>query len=330
MEVGEPNANGRSSYTPEALPSENHDDAMTHHNPCLGTVIPSRIFVGGIDRRVSESSLRHVFSQYGGVKEVKIVVDRSGMSKGYGFVTFETEDDALKVLNDANGIHLKDRKLSVAQAVRKQQTASKWTLINSKRISVANPDSTVPLPMSCGTLYHTTSTGYPYTYQNGVAYFHCPTTNHLPHHWPPAPPVMHPQAHQPVYQQPPCHLYQYVPNQYQWNVTQSLVPSGPVMYSHPSEYLYQPPNEGSVLENTTQELLDPTVQQIYPLYPQSAEGMRPVVLQHDPAKNQTFPHLHVHPQPKYRRHINHKDHRCLPEATEPPDSSTLHTSQTLM
>ncbi|XP_041821739.1 protein boule-like [Chelmon rostratus] len=326
MDAGEPNANGSSSYVPEVLPPESHDDGMTHHTPRLCTVIPNRIFVGGIDHKVSESDLRHIFSQRGPIKEVKIVVDRSGMSKGYGFVTFQTEDDALKVLNDVNGIHLKDKKLSIAQAFRKQQASGQ-----TMSTSVASPDSTVPLPMSCGTLFQTTCTGSLYTFQNGMAYFHCPGMNQLPHHWPqPAPPVMHPQAQQPVYQQPASHHYQCVPNQYQWNVTQSLVPSGPV-YPQPSDYLYQPTNGGSVqppppvMENTTPEFIEPTVQQVYPLYPQRAERMRPIVLQHDPGKNQTFPHLHVHLQPKYRRRFNHKDYRCLPEATEPPDASVLHS-----
>lgn len=32
--------------------------------------------------KVNESDLQHFFSQHGAVKEVKIVIDRSGMSKG--------------------------------------------------------------------------------------------------------------------------------------------------------------------------------------------------------------------------------------------------------
>uniref|UniRef100_A0A8C9YSJ0 RRM domain-containing protein n=1 Tax=Sander lucioperca TaxID=283035 RepID=A0A8C9YSJ0_SANLU len=206
---------------------------------------------------VNESDLRHVFSQHGAVKEVKIVIDRSGMSKGYGFVTFETQDDALKVLHDANGICFKDKKLSIGQAVRKQQGPGQSKLTS---VFVTIPDSALPVPMSCGTLHLTTSAGYPYTYHNGVAYFHCPNMSSPAHHW-------------------PC-----APNQYQWNVVQvgkikpflvqeslanrspvvnvfvqSPMPSSPVMYSQQSEYLYQhadgapfqPPLP--VMEDTTPE-----------------------------------------------------------------------------
>lgn len=37
---------------------------------------------------------------------------------------------------------------------------------------------------AAGTMYLTTSTGYPYTYHNGVAYFHTPEVASVPPPWP--------------------------------------------------------------------------------------------------------------------------------------------------
>lgn len=37
---------------------------------------------------------------------------------------------------------------------------------------------------AAGTMYLTTSTGYPYTYHNGVAYFHAPELTSVPQPWP--------------------------------------------------------------------------------------------------------------------------------------------------
>ncbi|CAK6976921.1 protein boule-like [Scomber scombrus] len=319
-----------SSSTPDLPTTGNHSsssnsDSTTHHlHPRLGTVIPNRIFVGGIDYKVNESDLRHVFSQHGAVKEVKIVLDRVGMSKGYGFVTFETEEDALKILHDANGIYLKDKKLSIGQAVRKRQPSGQ-----TKNVPLAAPDHAVPVPMSCGTLHLTTSTGYPYTYHNGVAYFHCPNMNPPTQHWPHTPPVMLPQSHQPVYQQPAYHQYQCVPNQYQWNVVQPQMPSSPVVYSQPSDCLYQPTDGGFVLDPIP-EFVESTAQQVYSAYPQRTEGMTPIAPQRDPGKNQMFPHSRIHLKSKYRRYAHHKDYHYLPEATEPLDASMLYTSQPLM
>uniref|UniRef100_A0A3B3XXF5 Protein boule-like n=1 Tax=Poecilia mexicana TaxID=48701 RepID=A0A3B3XXF5_9TELE len=136
---------------------------LTHHPPIPGTIIPNRIFVGGIDHRVNEGDLHQIFSQYGAVKDVKIIIDRSGISKRYGFVTFENQDDVLRILSNATEISFKEKKLCIGQA--------------NARMANLDPQ------MSCGTFYLTTSTGHPYTYHKGVAYFHCPSMNPLAHHW---------------------------------------------------------------------------------------------------------------------------------------------------
>ncbi|XP_075950600.1 protein boule-like [Anarhichas minor] len=317
-----PSQNSSCSSSPEVLPSGTHDDSPTHYTRCPGTfihrpgtIIPNRIFVGGIDCNVNESDLRYVFSQHGAVKEVKIVIDRSGLSKGYGFVTFESQDDALKILHDANGICFKDKKLNIGQAVRRQQATAQ-----TKSVLVPAPDSATP--WACGT----TPAGCPYIYHNGAAYFHCPN---MPQHWP--------VSHQPVYQQPAYHHHhQCAPNQYQWNVVQSPMPPSPVVYPQPSEYLYQPADGGPVqpplpvMEDTTPEFVEPTVLQVYPSYPPRTDGMTPIVLQHDPRKNLMFPRVQVHRKPKYRWFIHHEDYHYLPEAAEPPGASMLYTHQPLM
>ncbi|CAO1402091.1 unnamed protein product [Diamesa tonsa] len=82
----------------------------------FGTLIPNRIFGDG---DTTESELCRVFSAYGNVKSTKIIVDRAGVSKGYGFVTFETELEASR-LHDGRCVILRDRKLNIAPAIKKQ------------------------------------------------------------------------------------------------------------------------------------------------------------------------------------------------------------------
>jgi len=65
--------------------------------PKYGTVVPNRVFVGGISASTSEAELAQLFSAYGNVKATKIISDRAGVSKGYGFVTFETEEEAKRL-----------------------------------------------------------------------------------------------------------------------------------------------------------------------------------------------------------------------------------------
>lgn len=50
----------------------------------------------------TEAELCRLFSAYGNVKSTKIIVDRAGVSKGYGFVTFETEQEAQRLQSDVS------------------------------------------------------------------------------------------------------------------------------------------------------------------------------------------------------------------------------------
>nr|XP_021526368.1 protein boule-like [Aotus nancymaae] len=153
-------------------PSSNPVSPVPLNNPTsaprYGTVIPNRIFVGGIDFETNESDLRKFFSQYGSVKEVKIVNDRAGVSRGYGFIAFEAQGDAQKILQEAEKLNYKGKKLNIGPAIRKQE-------VGISRSSI--------MP-AVGTMYLTTSTGYPYIYHNGVAYFHTPEVTSVPPPWP--------------------------------------------------------------------------------------------------------------------------------------------------
>ncbi|XP_008144711.1 protein boule-like isoform X3 [Eptesicus fuscus] len=252
--------------------------------PRYGTVIPNRIFVGGIDFKTNENDLRKFFSQYGSVKEVKIVNDRAGVSKGYGFVTFETQEDAQKILQEAEKLNYKDKKLNIGPAIRKQQ--------------VGIPRSSI-MP-AAGTMYLTTSTGYPYTYHNGVAYFHTPEVTSVPPPWPSrsisSSPVM---VTQPVYQQSAYHYQapaQCLPGQWQWSVPQSPASSAPFLYLQPSEVFYQPveiaqdggcvPPPLSLMEASIPEpYSDHGVQGTYhQVYASSAIAMPAPVMQPEPIK----------------------------------------------
>lgn len=74
--------------------------SLSSNAPKYGTLVPNRVFVGGIASNTSEEELAKLFSIYGHVKSIKIISDRAGVSKGYGFVTFEQENEAKKVLKE--------------------------------------------------------------------------------------------------------------------------------------------------------------------------------------------------------------------------------------
>jgi hypothetical protein len=133
-----------------------------------GTLVPNRIFVGGISSSTTEEELVDLFSPYGLVRATKIIVDRAGVSKGYGFVTFETEEEAKRLYNAINDKEIdpivhRERRLNIAPAVKKQ------TSIVSDGVSVGIPVSRAhELPYGSA-LDGTTSGGY------GLPYY---TTGH--------------------------------------------------------------------------------------------------------------------------------------------------------
>jgi RNA recognition motif-containing protein len=47
-----------------------------------------------------------MFSAYGSVKATKVISDRAGVSKGYGFVTFETEEEAKRLVEIVSSLLL--------------------------------------------------------------------------------------------------------------------------------------------------------------------------------------------------------------------------------
>ena len=59
----------------------------------------NKLFVGSLPWAVNDSSLRELFSQYGEISEAVVIIDRAtGRSKGFGFVTFTTEEAAQAAL----------------------------------------------------------------------------------------------------------------------------------------------------------------------------------------------------------------------------------------
>ncbi|KAK5847560.1 hypothetical protein PBY51_016680 [Eleginops maclovinus] len=253
------------------ITAESQDDTLTPDTPRPVFIVPNRLYVRGIDYRFKESDLVDFFSQYGPVSEVKIVIHRSGISEGYAFVTFGSEEDALKVLHalQDNGICLKGKELRVSQAFSKHRL--------SRPNQRAAPYFIVPPPINSRTNFLKTPSGFPFVYHKGMAYFNFPNMVPPAPQRPPAPQVPSPQ---PVYQQPVFHRH---PNECpyyrsQWNVMRSPLPSTPVLHSQQSEYLYWPPNGGPV----PPQFVEPMVGQAFPMDPPRVERMTHFVLHPQP------------------------------------------------
>ncbi len=74
----------------------------------------TKLYVGNLSYETSESDLRSLFAQSGTVNEVVLIKDRdTGSSKGFGFVTMSSQDEANKAIQQFNGHSLGSRELKV-------------------------------------------------------------------------------------------------------------------------------------------------------------------------------------------------------------------------
>lgn len=81
----------------------------------------NRLYVGNLSYQASNDSLRAAFSAFGEVADVHVVTDRdSGQSRGFGFVTMGSAQEAQNAMNGMNGSMLDGRPLKVNEAEERQ------------------------------------------------------------------------------------------------------------------------------------------------------------------------------------------------------------------
>ncbi|WZH47068.1 RRM domain-containing protein [Fusarium acuminatum] len=74
----------------------------------------SKLYVGNLSWNTSDETLREAFSQFGQVTDSIIMRDReTGRARGFGFVTFSTEDEANAAVEGLNEQELDGRRIRV-------------------------------------------------------------------------------------------------------------------------------------------------------------------------------------------------------------------------
>ncbi len=91
-----------------------------------------KIYVGNLSFSTTEDSLRTKFEEFGQVEEVAIITDRdTGRSRGFGFVTMPSSDEATAAIEALNSVELDGRALKVNEARPRRETGggsqrSRW------------------------------------------------------------------------------------------------------------------------------------------------------------------------------------------------------------
>lgn len=81
----------------------------------------NRLFVGNLSWSTTDESLREAFHQYD-VVEARVIIDRfSGRSRGFGFITFASEDGAVAAKNEMNNKEVDGRAVRVDLATSQRR-----------------------------------------------------------------------------------------------------------------------------------------------------------------------------------------------------------------
>ncbi|KAI5639053.1 RNA recognition motif domain-containing protein [Phthorimaea operculella] len=132
--VEESAANNRKSADPheklKALlnsPEDDTDDTLPPSDaPKFGTVIHNRIFVGGFSLTTTDEDLWKFFSGFATVTAARVIYDRAGVSKCYGFVTFASPRVARLIVKQGRSrTNLPDYSDSSASSIESTRDATR-------------------------------------------------------------------------------------------------------------------------------------------------------------------------------------------------------------
>jgi cold-inducible RNA-binding protein len=84
-----------------------------------------KLYVGNLPYSVNEQQLREMFEKAGTVTDVAVIMDReTGRSKGFGFVTMNSADEATKAISTYNGFMMGNRNLTVNEARPREERST--------------------------------------------------------------------------------------------------------------------------------------------------------------------------------------------------------------
>ncbi|PQQ05871.1 polyadenylate-binding protein 4-like isoform X1 [Prunus yedoensis var. nudiflora] len=96
----------------------------------------TNLYVKNLDEDVTEDLLEEKFSLYGRVDSLAIMKDANRKSRGFGFVNFESQEEAKKAIEAMNGALLGTKHLFVGRA---QKKAEREKLLNCKNEMLNSP-----------------------------------------------------------------------------------------------------------------------------------------------------------------------------------------------
>ncbi|KAI8582688.1 hypothetical protein K450DRAFT_226424 [Umbelopsis ramanniana AG] len=123
------------------------------------------LYVKNIDDDIDDEKLRQEFSVYGAITSAKVMRDdKTGASKGFGFVCFSAPDEATKAVTEMNGRMIGSKPIYVALAqrkdVRRSQLEAQMAQRNQIRMQQAMPMPGAPGYMPGAPMFYAPPGGF--------------------------------------------------------------------------------------------------------------------------------------------------------------------------
>nr|XP_057947114.1 polyadenylate-binding protein 4 [Doryrhamphus excisus] len=99
----------------------------------------TNVYIKNFGDDMDDERLKELFDKYGKTLSVKVMMDPTGKSRGFGFVSYEKHEDANKAVEDMNGTELNGKTVFVGRAQKKMERQAelkrKFELLKQERIS---------------------------------------------------------------------------------------------------------------------------------------------------------------------------------------------------
>ncbi|XP_068577760.1 polyadenylate-binding protein 4 [Cebidichthys violaceus] len=99
----------------------------------------TNVYIKNFGDEMNDDQLKELFDKYGKTLSVKVMIDPTGKSRGFGFVSYEKHEDANKAVEDMNGTDLNGKTVFVGRAQKKMERQAelkrRFELLKQERIS---------------------------------------------------------------------------------------------------------------------------------------------------------------------------------------------------
>ncbi|KAI1721425.1 RNA recognition motif domain-containing protein [Ditylenchus destructor] len=103
-------------------------------------LVPDSVFVTGLKPEVTAQELYTYFKQFGNAIEAKVIMDSANKSKGYGFIKYNSPEEANAILS-FNNLKMRGRPLKIGPARRRlsSMVVNAFTADNHMPTAYPNP-----------------------------------------------------------------------------------------------------------------------------------------------------------------------------------------------